>query len=313
MLEATDPCQGFDLDEAFVAAAARDAVVPLRAGRGSTSAPSYRWPPRASSSASAWSSARPGDRRTSESRTPSSSPAPPTSRSWSSAREDVESEGFDRTSLDLPGRQDELVRAVAAANPRTVVVVNAGAPVELPWRDEVAAVLLSWFRRQEFGNALADVLLGAVEPGGRLPTTWPAAMPTPRCSTTTPTDGRLDYPEGSHIGHRAYLANGTEPAYWFGHGLGYTTWEYESLEAPDAGDGSGFAVSVRLRNTGARAGKQVVQVYASRPGWCDVRSAGWPVSPSSRPTPARSSTCPSRSTRVRSATGTPAGPSSPVT
>ena len=81
--------------------------------------------------------------------------------------EEVESEGFDRTSLALPVRQDELVSAVAAANPRTVVVVNAGAPVLLPWSDEVAAVLVSWFPGQEFGNALADVLTGTVEPGGR--------------------------------------------------------------------------------------------------------------------------------------------------
>ena len=88
---------------------------------------------------------------------------------------EVESEGFDRTSLALPGRQDELVRKVAAANPRTVVVVNSGAPVLLPWADEVGAVLLTWFGGQEFGNALADVLLGEAEPGGRLPTTWPAS------------------------------------------------------------------------------------------------------------------------------------------
>ena len=99
-------------------------------------------------------------------------------RTWRSSSsgttEAIESEGFDRRDLALPGAQDELVRRVAAASPRTVVVVNAGAPVLLPWRDEVAAVLLTWFGGQEFGAALADVLLGAVEPGGRLPTTWPA-------------------------------------------------------------------------------------------------------------------------------------------
>src|SRR5262249_33667300 len=80
--------------------------------------------------------------------------------------DEVESEGFDRDSLSLPGGQDDLVRAVAAANPRTVVVVNAGAPVLLPWADEVPAILLAWFPGQEFGNALADVLLGVTEPGG---------------------------------------------------------------------------------------------------------------------------------------------------
>jgi beta-glucosidase len=182
----------------------------------------------------------------------------------------VESEGFDRTSLTLPGRQDELVRAVAAANPRTVVVVNSGAPVELPWRDEVSAVLVSWFPGMEFGNALADVLLGAVEPGGRLPTTWPSAMADVPVLGVTPTDGRLGYSEGLHIGHRAYLRAGTEPAFWFGHGLGYTTWQYESIEATDA-----TTATVRLSNTGDRAGKQVVQVYASRPDSGVERPVRW--------------------------------------
>ena len=179
--------------------------------------------------------------------------------------EDVESEGFDRTTLALPGRQDELVRAVAAVNPRTVVVVNAGAPVELPWRDEVSAVLLSWFPGMEFGNALADVLLGVVEPGGRLPTTWPAAMADAPVIEVTPTDGRLEYVEGLDIGHRAYLATDTEPAYWFGHGLGYTTWAVEAIDAPTEAGADGFPVRVRVRNTGLRRGKHVVQVYAAWP------------------------------------------------
>ncbi|HEX5120674.1 MAG TPA: glycoside hydrolase family 3 C-terminal domain-containing protein [Pseudonocardiaceae bacterium] len=166
--------------------------------------------------------------------------------------ERVESEGFDRETLALPEDQDELVRAVAAANPRTVVVLNAGAPVLLPWRDEVGALLLSWFSGQETGDALADVLTGAREPGGRLPTTWPATEDG--LLTTTPTDGALAYTEGVHVGYRT----GAVGAYPFGHGIGYTTWEYLSLDAvPD-----GFAV--RVRNTGSREGKEVVQVYASR-------------------------------------------------
>jgi beta-glucosidase len=187
--------------------------------------------------------------------------------------EDVESEGFDRTSLALPGRQDELVRAVAAANPRTVVVVNSGSPVELPWRDEVSAVLVSWFPGMEFGNALADVLLGAVEPGGRLPTTWPTALADAPVREVTPTDGRLEYAEGLDIGHRAYAATGTEPAFWFGHGLGYTTWEFEAIAAEVSGDGG--TATVRLRNTGDRSGRQVVQVYASRPDSSVARPVRW--------------------------------------
>ncbi|CAM5257074.1 Thermostable beta-glucosidase B [Streptomyces microflavus] len=147
--------------------------------------------------------------------------------------ERVESEGFDRTDLKLPGHQDALVHAVAAVNPRTVVVVNSGSPVELPWRNEVAAVLLSWFPGQEAGHALADVLRGQEEPGGRLPTTWPVALADVPVSATTPTNGELPYTEGVFIGYRAWEKAGTAPAYAFGHGLGYTTWEYEN-DAPNA-------------------------------------------------------------------------------
>lgn len=169
--------------------------------------------------------------------------------------ERVESEGFDRTDLKLPGHQDALVHAVAAVNPRTVVVVNSGSPVELPWRNEVAAVLLSWFPGQEAGHALADVLRGEEEPGGRLPTTWPVALADVPVSATTPTNGELPYTEGVFIGYRAWEKAGTTPAYAFGHGLGYTTWEYENVSAtPDA-------VTVRVRNTGSRPGSDTVQIY----------------------------------------------------
>ncbi|MGW2515247.1 beta-glucosidase [Streptomyces scopuliridis] len=178
---------------------------------------------------------------------------------------EVESESFDRTSLSLPGRQDELVQAVAAANPRTVVVVNAGAPVLTPWRDQVAAVLLTWFGGQEYGNALADVLLGTVEPGGRLPTTWPATEQDVPILSTTPTDGQLPYEEGIHIGYRAWLRSGAVPAYPFGHGLGYTTWDLPGADVPTTlSAGSDLDMAVRVRNTGQRHGKYVVQVYLSR-------------------------------------------------
>nr|WP_258024650.1 glycoside hydrolase family 3 C-terminal domain-containing protein [Streptomyces bambusae] len=183
--------------------------------------------------------------------------------------ERVESEGFDRTDLALPGRQDDLVRAVAAANPNTVVVVNAGAPVELPWREEVAAVLLSWFPGQEGGAALADVLLGAAEPGGRLPTTWPAVLADAPVTEVVPADGRLEYREGLFIGYRAYEKHGVTPAFPFGHGLGYTDWAYEYLEA---GEG---AVRVRVRNTGTRRGREVVQVYLAPVADTASRPAAW--------------------------------------
>ena len=183
--------------------------------------------------------------------------------------EEVESEGFDRTSLALPGRQDELVRAVAGANPRTVVVVNSGAPVLLPWVDDVAAVLASWFPGQEFGNALADVLTGAVEPGGRLPVTWPASAEG--LPSVQPVNGALPYDEGLLIGYRWYLATNRQPAFPFGHGMGYTTWAYQDLAV--AGD----AVTVTVRNTGDRAGREVVQVYASRPDSAVERAPRWLV------------------------------------
>ncbi|MFF6999133.1 glycoside hydrolase family 3 protein [Streptomyces sp. NPDC008313] len=168
--------------------------------------------------------------------------------------ERVESEGYDRTDLRLPGRQDDLVRAVAAANPDTVVVVNSGSPVELPWRDEVAAVLLTWFPGQEGGAALADVLTGAAEPGGRLPTTWGTLADAP-VSRVTPEDGRLHYDEGVFIGYRAWDRAGRTPSYAFGHGLGYTDWAYESVRV------TGTTATVTVRNTGGRPGREVVQVY----------------------------------------------------
>jgi beta-glucosidase len=190
----------------------------------------------------------------------------------------VESEGFDRTSLALPGRQDDLVRRVAAANPRTVVVVNSGAPVVLPWRDEVGAILVSWFGGQEFGHALADVLTGRVEPGGRLPTTWPAAQADVPVIDVTPRAGRLHYDEGVHIGYRAWLRAGRSPAYAFGHGLGYTTWTLAGASVePAVTDGGSVTVSVDATNTGSRAGRHVVQVYASRPDSRVDRPARWLV------------------------------------
>ncbi|MFF2009091.1 glycoside hydrolase family 3 protein [Streptomyces sp. NPDC058195] len=181
--------------------------------------------------------------------------------------ERVESEGFDRTDLRLPGHQDALVSAVAAANPNTVVIVNSGSPVELPWREEVAAVLLAWFPGQEAGHALADVLLGAAEPGGRLPTTWPAALGDVPVANTTPTDGELRYDEGVFVGYRAWEKAGATPAYPFGHGLGYTTWAYESLTADP------HTATVRVRNTGTRPGAETVQIYLAPREGTAVRPA----------------------------------------
>lgn len=174
--------------------------------------------------------------------------------------DEVESEGFDRDTLALPGRQDELVERVAAVNSRTVVVVNAGAPVLMPWRDRVDAVLWAWLPGQEGGAAIADVLTGAAEPGGRLPTTFPAREADAPVLGTEPAGGVVDYAESTVTGYLAYAARGIAPAYPFGHGLGYTTWAYEDAKAV-AGDDGGAEVVVTVRNTGTREGREVVQCY----------------------------------------------------
>ncbi|MDO5035229.1 MAG: glycoside hydrolase family 3 C-terminal domain-containing protein, partial [Actinomycetaceae bacterium] len=185
--------------------------------------------------------------------------------------ERVESEGHDRENLDLPGRQDELVTRVAEVNKNTIVIVNAGAPVLMPWFDEVAAVLLVWFPGQEMGNAIADVLSGDAEPGGRMPTTWPkpGAIIAPE---NVPTDGDLHYSEGLYIGYRAYAKEGIEPQIPFGFGLGYTTWEFgeaeptePTVDEPEYDNYNPYApanaVTFTVTNTGERAGKTVAQVY----------------------------------------------------
>jgi beta-glucosidase len=140
--------------------------------------------------------------------------------------------------------------------------------VLLPWRDRVPAVLLAWFPGQEAGDGLADVLFGAAEPGGRLPTTWPATVES--VLPTRPDDGVLRYGEGLDVGYRRYLRSGVEPAYWFGHGLGYTSWAYESMSC-DA-DGT---VRVDVRNVGERAGTELVQVYLERPDSGIPRPVRW--------------------------------------
>ncbi|GAA1823220.1 hypothetical protein HC028_15680 [Planosporangium flavigriseum] len=187
---------------------------------------------------------------------------------------EVESEGFDRDSLALPARQDELVARVAAANPRTVVVVNTGSPVLMPWASDVAAILLTWFPGQEAGAALADVLLGAAEPGCRLPTTWPRRAEDCPVLSTTPVDGVLRYDEGIFIGYRAWQRAGVEPLFPSGHGLGYTTWEYESVVVEPEADSLGAAV-VTVRNTGERAGREIVQVYVAPESPDPSRPARW--------------------------------------
>jgi len=181
---------------------------------------------------------------------------------------DWETEGRDRESLALPGRQVELVRRVAAANPRTIVVVNAGAPVELPFLDQVPATLQLWYPGQEGGHALADVLFGDADPGGRLPTSWPVRVEDVPSHPHYPgADGRVGYGEGVFMGYRGYDATGTEPHVPFGHGLSYARFEWGALRVARAevGPGEPVGAELELRNVSDRPGREVVQLYLTDP------------------------------------------------
>ncbi len=176
--------------------------------------------------------------------------------------EEVESEGWDRATLALPGNQNALVERVLDVAPDAVIVVNAGAPVILPWLDRASTVLWVWFPGQEAGHAIADILAGAVEPSGRLPWTLPASedhLPVP---DGLPVHGVVDYVEGIHVGYRGWANSTHAPAAPFGHGLGWTTWDYLDATASEDADG-GIAVTVTVTNTGGRAGRDVVQAYVS--------------------------------------------------
>lgn len=180
---------------------------------------------------------------------------------------DWETEGEDRADMELPGDQATLIRRVAAANPNTVVLVNAGAPVTMDWADEVAAVAQIWYPGQEAGDAVADVLLGRSDPGGRLPMTIPARYEdNPTIGNYPGAEGTVRYAEGVFMGYRHY-DRGPEPRFCFGHGLSYTTFEWSSpVTSTDRVGGAGTVdVTIEVTNTGPRAGSEVVQLYVAPP------------------------------------------------
>lgn len=179
--------------------------------------------------------------------------------------EEIESEGWDRTSLALPGRQDELVNRVLDVAPDAVVVVNAGAPVVLPWLDRARTVLWVWFPGQEAGHSIADVIAGAVEPAGRLPWTLPADEADVPVPHAVPVDGIVEYRDGVHVGYRGWEKSGRTPAAPFGHGLGWTTWSYSAIGEVVTTEDGDLTVPVTLTNSGARAGTETVQVYVEAP------------------------------------------------
>jgi beta-glucosidase len=201
---------------------------------------------------------------------------------------DHESEGFDRSGLGLPGEQDELVARVVAANPRSVVVVNAGSPVTMPWAQAAGAVVVAWFPGEEGGQALVDVLVGDANPSGRLPVTFPARInDTPAYPFYPGSEGRVTYGEGTLVGYRHYDARRIAPAFCFGHGLSYTTVTYGPLLVEVNPDGTVDA-RVTVTHSGGPAGAEVVQLYVA-PDAPDqsVPDRSAPVRPDAGPTEPR--------------------------
>ncbi len=179
---------------------------------------------------------------------------------------DVTSEGMDRTSRSLPGDQDALVAAVAAANPCTIVVLHTAAPVLMPWLADVAGVIEAWYPGQESGNAIAAVLFGDVDPGGRLPMTFPASEsqgPAAHLAQYPGTGGEVHYDEGIDVGYRWYDSVDHTPLFPFGYGLSYTSFSLDRLHVTRRH--RRYRVSVRVTNTGTRAGVAVVELYVLFP------------------------------------------------
>lgn len=205
--------------------------------------------------------------------------------------EQFATEASDRPDLSLDGNGDALISAVAAANPRTIAVLQNGKPVAMPWRDAVGAILVAWFPGQHGGDALANIVTGRANPSGRLPFTFPASLaqlPNPVLpgSDLPPPDAAvratyginansrpfdIRYPEGSDAGYRWFDRTGARPLYAFGYGLSYTRFRFDRLKVQG---GDGLTVSFRVTNTGRRAGADVPQVYVGLPGHAK-RLAGW--------------------------------------
>jgi beta-glucosidase len=180
--------------------------------------------------------------------------------------EAYESEGTDRPSIELLGKQNELIAAVAATNPRTVVILNTGAPVSMPWADQVEAILLVYYPGMENGNAVVNVLLGKVNPSGKLPVTFPVRLEDNPAfiNSSYPGCREVNYGEGIFVGYRYYDMKEVAPLFPFGHGLSYTTFAYSDLKVPKkVKAGEKVEVSLKVRNSGEAVGKEVVQLYVS--------------------------------------------------
>ncbi|CAM5721171.1 Glycosyl hydrolase OS=Streptomyces alboniger OX=132473 GN=CP975_10745 PE=3 SV=1 [Streptomyces alboniger] len=180
----------------------------------------------------------------------------------------VAGEGMDHDGYGLPGDQDQLIEAVAAANPRTIVVLNTDGPVATPWLNDVEAVVQAWYGGRGAGTAIAAVLFGDSDQAGRLPVTFPTDAtqgPGTTPATYPGTNGTVAYDEGIAVGHRFYDAKKQEPRFPFGHGLSYTAFAHGSLEATYDAAAKQITVEVTVTNTGRRSGTEVLQVYATLP------------------------------------------------
>jgi len=178
--------------------------------------------------------------------------------------EGVESEGSDRPDMKLPGNQDAIVAAVCRANPRTIVVVNTGTPVEMPWADQVPAILQAYYSGQEGGNAIADILFGKVNPSGKLASSYPKRLEDNPSYLHFMGGRQVHYGEGVFVGYRYYDTKKLAPLFPFGHGLSYTTFEYTKLQLPKtAAAGELVTVQATVKNVGKMAGQEVVQLYVS--------------------------------------------------
>ncbi|RDW64054.1 hypothetical protein BP5796_10556 [Coleophoma crateriformis] len=177
-----------------------------------------------------------------------------------------ESEGYDRQTMKLPGGQDALIESLLRESnkPESIVVVNqSGSPVEMRWANKIGTVVQAWYGGQEAGNALADVLLGRVNPSGKLPISWPMQYEDLgfEAKSWPGVDGVVKYTEEMSVGYRRYQNAQIQPRWWFGHGLSYTSFKYE--EAGLSKEDDGWVVSVTVKNTGSLAGRDVVQCYIS--------------------------------------------------
>src|SRR5204863_3274795 len=189
--------------------------------------------------------------------------------------EDSESEGHDRANLSLTGNQDALVSAVAAANPRTVVVSKTGGPILMPWVNQVPAILQAWYPGEEDGNAVADVLFGKFNPSGKLPITFPkkdSDQPANTAAQYPGTSGTAHYSEGILVGYRHYDAKNIAPLFPFGFGLSYTTFRYANLKITN-GSGAAVTVEADVTNTGTRTGAEIAELYVGSPGSSAVPEA----------------------------------------